>query len=173
MCCILLSLIIDLPLPSRVAPSWIIRAVCALLDFLYLAQLPSHTTASLLCLEDSLAHFHQNKDVFVDLGIHKHFNFPKIHSLVHYQLSITLFGTTDNYNTEQTEQLHIDFTKDVYRATNRKDEYPQMTAWLERHEKVEQHTLFVAWWQQAQQECIWHSTRIGPPEPVPWTVQMM
>jgi hypothetical protein len=65
---------------------------------------------------------------------------------------ITLFSTTDNYNTEQTERLHINFTKNTYRATNHKDEYPQMTAWLERHEKVEQHALFVAWWQQAQQE---------------------
>ena len=172
MCHILLGLIVNLPLPSRVAPSRVIRAVRALLDFLYLAQLPSHTTASLLRLEDSLARFHKNKDVFVDLGIREHFNFPKIHSLMHYQSSITLFGTTDNYNTEQTERLHIDFTKDAYCATNRRDEYPQMTAWLEHREKVEQHTLFVAWRQQAQQRRIRHSTQIGPPEPVLRTVQM-
>jgi hypothetical protein len=48
-----------------------------------------------------------------------------------------LFGTMDNYNTEQTERLHIDFAKDAYRATNRKNEYMQMTAWLEHHEKVQ------------------------------------
>ena len=135
----------DLPLPSGVASSWLIRAVCALLDFLYLLQLPSHTADTLLCLEDSLARFHQNKDIFIDLGICVHFNFPKLHGLLHYQSSITLFGTTDNYNTEQTERLHINIIKLPYRATNRKDEYPQMTVWVERCEKVEQHTLFVAW----------------------------
>ncbi|KAH9056273.1 hypothetical protein EDB87DRAFT_1545019, partial [Lactarius vividus] len=79
---------------------------------------------------------HNNKAVFVDLGVCEHFNIPKLHSLMHYSPSIALFGTTDNYNTEQTERLHIDFTKDAYHATNHKDEYPQMTLWLERREKL-------------------------------------
>jgi len=56
---------------------------------------------------------------------------------------IRLFGTTDNYNTEQSERLHIDFAKDAYRATNRKDIYSQMTAWLERHEKIMIHTMLI------------------------------
>ncbi|KAI9432881.1 hypothetical protein BJY52DRAFT_1422843 [Lactarius psammicola] len=152
MCWILLGLIVDLPLPSGEAPSRIIRTIHMLLDFLYLAQLPSHTTDTLLHLEESLARFHDNKEVFVDLGIREHFNIPKVHGLLHYKSSITLFGTTDNYNTEQTEQLHIDFTKDAYHATNHKDEYPQMTSWLEHHKKIQQHASFVTWQQRAQQE---------------------
>ncbi|KAI9435273.1 hypothetical protein H4582DRAFT_1817754 [Lactarius indigo] len=44
-------------------------------------------------LEDSLASFHSNKDVFIDLGIRDHFNIPKVHSLIHYSSSITLFST--------------------------------------------------------------------------------
>jgi hypothetical protein len=48
----------------------------------------------------------------------------------HYPDDITLFGTTDNYNTEQTEHLHIDMAKNAYRASNCHDEYPQMTIWL-------------------------------------------
>ena len=171
MCHILLGLIMDLPLVSGVASSRVIRAVRALLDFLNLAQFPSHTSDTLLRLEDSLARFHQNKDIFIDLGIRAHFNFPKLHSLLHYQSSITLFGTTDNYNTEQTERLHIDFSKNAYRATNRKDEYPQMTLWLERREKVEQHALFVAWRQRAQQRAQ-QSTPIGPLVPTPRALQM-
>jgi hypothetical protein len=168
MCQILLGLVINLQLPSGLALSRIIREVCALLDFLYLTQFPSHTTDTLVRLEESLARFHNNKDVFIDLGICEHFNFPKLHSLLHYGLSITLFGTTDNYNTEQTERLHIDFTKNAYRVTNHKDEYPQMTAWLEHREKVERHVLFVTWRQQAQQVCVQNSTCIGPPKPAPW-----
>jgi hypothetical protein len=121
--------------------------VRAVLDFLYLAQLPSHTTTSLSQrFEGSLTRFHNNKDIFLDLGVREHFNLPKIHSLLHFGPSIHLFGTTDNYNTEQMERLHIDLTKEAYHATNRKDEYDQMTTWLERREKVQVHSSFIEWW---------------------------
>ena len=145
---------------------------CALLNFLYLAQLPSHTSDTILCLEESLACFHDNKAVFIDLGIHRQFNYPKVHSLLYYQSSITLFGTTDNYNTKPTECLHINTTKDAHRATNHKDEFPQMTTWVQRHKKVEQHILFIAWRQWAQQEDGRNLEPIGPPNPVPQAVQM-
>jgi hypothetical protein len=40
----------------------------------------------------------------------------------------------------RTERLYLDPTKDAYsRATNKKDEYVQMTVWLERKEKVLPH----------------------------------
>jgi hypothetical protein len=143
MCRILLGLVVDLPLPEGQSPVRLIRAVRALLDFLYLAQYPSHTANSLSRLDDALSRFHDNKDIFVDLGARTHFNFPKLHSLIHYVSSIVLFGTTDNYNTEQSERLHIDFAKDAYRATNHKDEYPQMTAWLERREKIQRHAAYI------------------------------
>ncbi|KAH9012017.1 hypothetical protein EDB84DRAFT_1590615 [Lactarius hengduanensis] len=128
MCQVLLSLIVDLPLPSGQVTSRVVRS------------LPSQTTNTVACLDLSLARFHDNKAVFVDLGVCEHFNIPNT--------LIALFGTTDNYNTEQTERLHIDFTKDAYRATNHKDEYPQMTTWLEHCEKVLKHAAFIKWQQQ-------------------------
>ncbi|KAH9005590.1 hypothetical protein EDB86DRAFT_3061765 [Lactarius hatsudake] len=172
MCRILLGLIVDLPLPSGQVTSRIVRSVRALLDFLYLAQLPSQTTDTITRLDEALARFHSNKAVFVDLGVHEHFNIPKFHSLMHYSTSIALFGTTDNYNTEQTERLHIDFTKDAYRATNHKDEYPQMTTWLERREKVLQHTAFIKRRQQPVAEERSSQPPIGPSGPVPRSVKM-
>ena len=93
----------------------------------------------------ALQRFHANKAIFVDLDIRQHFHFPKLHSLNHYLNSIKLFGTTDNYDTQHTEQLHIDFAKDAYCATNHKDEYPQMTLWLERREKILWHEAYIAW----------------------------
>jgi hypothetical protein len=143
MCRILIGLVINLPLSNGQGSSRVVKVVRALLDFLYLAQFPSHTTETLHHLDESLAQFHRNKSVFVDLGVREHFNIPKFHSLIHYHSSISLFGTTDNYNTEQTERLHIDFAKNAYRATNHKDEYPQMTTWLERREKMEQHAIAI------------------------------
>jgi hypothetical protein len=51
----------------------------------------------------------------------------------------------DNFNTEYTERLHIDLAKDAYGATNHKDEFSQMTVWLERKEKILRHRQYVEW----------------------------
>ena len=106
------------------------------MDFLFIAQYQCQTSNTIQQLEDCLSVFHDNKDVFLDLGVRENFNLPKLHSLTHYASSIRLFGTTDNYNTEQFEHLHINFTKKPYHASNCKDEYFQMTKWLECREKV-------------------------------------
>lgn len=113
-----------------------IAAVTALLDFIYIAQYTTHNTATLGYLEDALKRFHENRDYFIQTGIREDFNIPKFHSLLHYIESIKLFGTTDNYNTETFERLHIDFAKLGWRASNRRDEFPQMIQWLSRREKI-------------------------------------
>lgn len=145
MCQFILGIIIDMHLPNNLSPSRLIWAVRALLDFLYLAQYPCHSTETLKLLKESLDCFHEYKSIFINLSIREHFNFPKLHSLDHYLMYIKLFGTTDNYNTQYTERLHIDLTKDAYRATNHKDEYPQITMWLERKEKILVHEKYIEW----------------------------
>ena len=114
MCRFLLSLIVGLPLRNGMSPVCLVCAVRALLDFLYLAQYPAHTSETLEHICVALERFHANKAIFVDLGIWDHFHFPKLHSLDHYPISIKLFGTTDNYNTQYMEHLHINFVKDAY-----------------------------------------------------------
>ena len=145
MCGILLGLIVDLRIPNGFDSTRLVRAVRALLDFLYLARYQCHTSDTLDQLEDALSEFHDNKAIFTDLKIREHFNVSKLHVLTHYVPSIRLFGTTDNYNTEYSERLHINFSEEVYDsdATNREDVYSQMTAWLERHERVLLHTTFI------------------------------
>ncbi|KAG2145801.1 hypothetical protein DEU56DRAFT_971548 [Suillus clintonianus] len=144
-CRFLLGIIIDIRLPNRLAPSRLIRAVRGLLDFLYLAQYPCHSSETLTLLTEALDLFHNNKQIFVGLGIRNNFNLPKLHAGRHYMSMIQTFGTTDNYNTEYTERLHIDLAKDAYRATNHKDEFVQMTQWLERKEKITRHERHVMW----------------------------
>ena len=136
---------VDIALPGVQSSTRLTRTVRALLDFIYLSQYPAHTTESLKAMDTALCRFHENKDVFIELGVWEHFNFPKLHSLLHYTRSITLFGTTDNYNTEHSERLHIDLTKNAYRATNFKDEYKQMTTWLEHQEAMYQRAAFLEW----------------------------
>ncbi|KAF8257271.1 hypothetical protein EI94DRAFT_1759519 [Lactarius quietus] len=148
MCHILLGLITDIPLPGGQVASRVVRSTRTFLDFTFLAQFPSHMTYTLRSLEDSLAEFHDNKDIFIDVGVRDNFNLPKLHSLLHYGPSITLFGTTDNYNSEQMERLHIELPKKGYRASNGKDEGFQMTTHAERQEKMMNHAAYIKWRQQ-------------------------
>ncbi|KAJ3888376.1 hypothetical protein GG344DRAFT_53755 [Lentinula edodes] len=145
MCTFLLALVTDIPKLSISQSRRLTSATRALLDFLYLACYPIHSDDSLGSVEAALAAFHENKDIFVELGAREHFNLPKIHYLCHYVRGFKLFGASDNYNTETTERLHIDFAKNAYRASNRKDEYSQMTKWLERREKVIQYASYLSW----------------------------
>ena len=162
-CCILLGLVLDLPTPDGWDPSRIVRAVRALMDFLFVSQYQSQSSDTIQQLENCLSIFHDNKEVFIDLGVRDHFNIPKLHSLSHYASSIRLFGATDNYNTEQTERLHIDFTKDAYRASNRRDEYFQMTKWLERQEKVQLRVAIINWGNREHHRRTPSRNLVGPP----------
>ncbi|KAG1789747.1 uncharacterized protein HD556DRAFT_1520758 [Suillus plorans] len=144
-CRFLLGIVIGIRLPNNLNGGHLLRAVQGLLDFLYLAQYPCHSSETLQLLDDALNLFHENKDIFIDLGIRSNFNLPKLHATRHYSAMIMMMGTTDNYNTEYTERLHIDFAKDAYRATNHKDEFVQMTCWLERKEKIMRHAKYINW----------------------------
>lgn len=128
-----------------ITPQKVIKAARSLLDFIYLAQYASHDDATLKYMEDALNDFHKQKSVFQQLWPQVNFNFPKLHSLLHFTKSIRLFGATDNYNTEQFERLHKDFAKDAYRATNKKEERPQMIAWLERIEQLHLFRQIIDW----------------------------
>lgn len=140
----ILGLLVDVDLPGDESADLVI-VTKSLLDFLYVAQYSVHSKVTLDALESSLSTFHEKKDIFIRLGARSGFLIPKLHMLTHYVHAIKLYGTTDNYNTEATERLHIDFAKEAYRSTNRKDEYPQMTQWLERREKVLQHVKYIKW----------------------------
>ncbi|KAJ4473000.1 hypothetical protein J3R30DRAFT_3782605 [Lentinula aciculospora] len=134
-----LGLIADAPFPNGMSSVRLVRCLRGLLDFLFLAQYPIHSTTSLTSLSDALERFHTDKKIFIDLGIRSDFQIPKIHFMNHYIPGIKCMGTLDNFNTEYTEHLHIDLAKDAYQATNKKDELSQMAQWLKRKEKVMKH----------------------------------
>ncbi|EIM87895.1 uncharacterized protein STEHIDRAFT_22047, partial [Stereum hirsutum FP-91666 SS1] len=144
-CRVILGVIVGLPLPGGRSPARLVRSVRALLDFLYLAQYPSHTSDTLDEQKRALDKFHANKAIFEELGIRTHWKIPKLHKLSHYVPSTSLFGTADNFDTQYTERLHIDVAKNAYNASNRRDEFPQMTLWLERREKMMEHERFIQW----------------------------
>ena len=108
-------MIFDLLHPHSVA------AMRGLLDFIYYAQYHSHTDIILSQMQMALNTFHANKDSFIELGVHDHFNIPKIYSMLHYIQSIQYLGSTDGFNTKYPEQLHIDYAKKAYHGSSRSD----------------------------------------------------
>ncbi|KAJ7086939.1 hypothetical protein C8R44DRAFT_836229 [Mycena epipterygia] len=123
----------------------VLTVVKSLIDFIYYAQLQSHTSRTLDALQRSLNTFHDHKQIIIDLGVREHFNIPKFHALQHYVDSIRALGSPDGYNTESPERLHIDFAKKAYRASNRRDYTEQMALWLQRQEAVALRTSYLDW----------------------------
>jgi hypothetical protein len=81
-------------------------------------------TKTLAALESCLKITH--KDVLIEAEIRQHFNIPKLHAILHFLSAIRAVGSTDGYNTESPERLHIDCAKEGYRASNRRDYLEQM-----------------------------------------------
>ncbi|KAG2140010.1 hypothetical protein BD769DRAFT_1626352 [Suillus cothurnatus] len=125
--------------------SWVLVVARLILDFSYYMRLQIHTMELLKALQTALSVFHAHKDILKELSIREHFSIPKIHQLTHYVQSITLFGAADGFNTELPECLHIDFAKNVYRATNKCDYEEQMVLWLQCQESVFLEGAYLDW----------------------------
>lgn len=123
----------------------VIRTVRAVVDFVSFARFEVHTEKSLDKLDKAWSAIHENKSIFVELGIRTHFNMPKFHSLIHYVSSVHTHGTLDGYNTESPERLHIDYAKTPFRASNRRDYTAQMATWMSRHDAVRHYETFLRW----------------------------
>lgn len=126
-------------------PPKVVIAARALLDFIYLSSYYCHTDDTLTRLQAALNEFHANKQIFIQLKLRDDFNFPKFHMLQHYVDMIRRFGSTEGYNTENSERAHINLIKDLYRETNKKDYYKQMTNSLTREEKINVFDSYLQW----------------------------
>ncbi|KAM5533658.1 hypothetical protein V8D89_012682 [Ganoderma adspersum] len=101
-----------------------IRAVRAVLDFIYYAHFHAHADDSLSLLEAAWVTFHENKHIFIEEGTREHYNIPKLHSALYYPLSICKRG---------------------YAASNKKEYTKQMTIWLRRQEAMSRFHSYLAW----------------------------
>lgn len=126
-------------------PGHFIPVVRSLIDFIYLSQLQYHTSTTLKSLDSCLETFHRYKNIVIELGIREHFNIPKLHAILHYVDCIRSLGSADGYNTESPERLHIDYAKDAYRASNKRDYAEQMAIWLQRREAMWLRESYLMW----------------------------
>lgn len=126
-------------------PNRFIPVIRSLIDFIYLSRLQYHTSTTIKSLEGCLRSFHDHKDIVVELEIRDNFNIPKLHSILHYVDCIRSLGSADGYNSESPERLHIDFAKEAYRASNKRDYVEQMAVWLQRHEAIWLRESYLIW----------------------------
>ncbi|KAG6876794.1 hypothetical protein C0992_011717 [Termitomyces sp. T32_za158] len=126
-------------------PSLVLKTAIVIINFIYYAQLQTHTTQTILALDKALQMFHEHKDIFIQMQVREHFNIPKLHQMVHYVSAIKSCGSADGYNTESPERLHIDYTKEAYRASNKHEYVQQMTIWLQCQETVARFWAYLDW----------------------------
>ncbi|KAG9093093.1 hypothetical protein FRC06_011677, partial [Ceratobasidium sp. 370] len=98
-------------------PTKAVHAAWALINFMFMAHAPSLTSLELKRMDELLATFHANKDIF------------------RKRKNGTL-GTPDGYNTKTTKRLHIPLSKEPYRASNKVDPTQQMAKTVELKDAV-------------------------------------
>jgi hypothetical protein len=131
----------------------VMRCLRAFHDFLYLAQYCSHTTTTLGYLQQSYTVFHQLKKTFITnkarhgkkTGVIPHFCFPKMAGLQHYAYHIPRMGSSVQFSTEITETCHQTMAKAAYKATNRKEFFVQMCAYMNRQARLALTMEFSTW----------------------------
>lgn len=132
---------------AGLVPDDVLNAMRAIVDFIYYSQFDTHTSHTLLLLDDALSSWHEYKDVFVRLRIRHElfFRINKIHSMEHYSDLIRQLGAADGFNTELPERLHIEYAKLAYKATNRKQYLRQMCTYLSRCEAIYRFDDYLDW----------------------------
>ena len=91
---------------GAVPPQFLI-AIHGLLDFRYLAQMPSFNETVLSKLDAALQSFHDNKEAIIATGVCSHFEIPKLELLQHAVPSIWASGAVLQWLANVTEHAHV------------------------------------------------------------------
>ena len=90
-----------------------VQALCALMDFIYIAQ------CNIIDSDDALKRFHNYWRIFQDCGIWPTgFNLPRQHSLIHYHALIWSFSAPNRLCSSITESKHIKAVKEPWRRSS-------------------------------------------------------
>ncbi|CAE6416234.1 unnamed protein product [Rhizoctonia solani] len=128
----------------------------ALMRFMYLAHSSELTDDDLDEMQACIEEFHENKDIFRQLGalgeqdpkkkkgpVRTFHMVAKLHALLHYIHYIRELGTPDGFNTELPERLHIPYAKHGFHASNKKDVIKQMATYIQRIEAIAMHRAYL------------------------------
>lgn len=114
-----------------------VKALQALVDFIYIARRDIIDSNSLSALDDALKRFHMHRKIFQTSGVRpKGFNLPRQHSLIHYHKLIRAFGAPNGLCSSITESKHIKAVKEPWRRSNRFEALGQMLLINQRLDKL-------------------------------------
>ncbi|CAE6437348.1 unnamed protein product [Rhizoctonia solani] len=124
------------------------RMVRALIDFMYRAHATTLTDADLDAMEEDLDAFHELKGNLVGKGkpyksFRRFHKIAKLHMLRHWIHAIRELGTPDGFNTEGPENLHIEYAKVPWRASNKVEPLDQMVKYIHRQEAIRIHRAYL------------------------------
>jgi hypothetical protein len=99
-----------------------VQATRCIMDFMYRAWMPQLDENDLDTLDVDLGEFHKVKQIFVTEKAHTlkygFNNISKLHAIQHYSHIIHEMGTPDSITTKTPKQLHKEYIKVSYHASN-------------------------------------------------------
>ncbi|KIJ64110.1 hypothetical protein HYDPIDRAFT_91168 [Hydnomerulius pinastri MD-312] len=114
---------------GAVSPGFI-RAIRALIDFIYQAQSPVHTERSILEMDRALKRFHSQKQAIIDAearrgqkGAKEDFNIPKLELFQSFADAIKKVGNLIQFTADVSERLLITHCKHPFQKTSRQHDY--------------------------------------------------
>ncbi|KAH9045906.1 hypothetical protein EDB83DRAFT_2507473 [Lactarius deliciosus] len=117
-------------------PSAMVRCISRFMDACYLARRNAISGSGLDRFRESVVQFHELRNIFITSGVRTSIYLPRQHALVHYHLSIQLFGSPNGLCSSITKSKHIKAVKEPWRQSSRYKALSQMLQVLLRLEKI-------------------------------------
>ena len=117
-------------------PPQMVRAIAAFMEFSYLVRRSQLDEDTLDQIDTAVARFHQEREIFKEMGVRDDFALPRQHSLCHYRFLIQQFGAPNGLCSSITESMHKGKVKQPYRRSSRNEPLGQMLLTNQRLDKL-------------------------------------
>ncbi|KZP14742.1 hypothetical protein FIBSPDRAFT_751423 [Athelia psychrophila] len=130
-------------------PPQFLRAIRAIIDFIYQVQAPRFTDSYIRGFVEALDEFHEEKEIVLQSGARcgkhgpkDHMNLPKLEVLHGFARSIQLVGASIFHSADVSERLLITHCKHPFLNTNHRNFEEQTVRNLDRQEKMRMFELY-------------------------------
>jgi Plavaka transposase len=134
------------PVIAGAAPTNVVIAIRALMDFRYLAQARVITSLTRDKIANALAMFHEHKHAIIEEGLRRgpttgvaleHWQIPKLELMQSVAPSINEVGAPVQWSADTTEHAHIEVVKEPAASANNQQFDAQICRYLDRMEKCQ------------------------------------